>query len=74
MDGWVGTHTHTHATHPPTPTHTHTHTHAGAETRIDGILTDPRVASLVHEERVIKKPGLPGHSLLRVSISLDMAN
>ena len=47
---------------------------SGTETRIDGILTDPRVASLVHEERVIKKPGLPGHSLLRVSISLDMAN
>ena len=57
--------------HQPCPTY---QGGSGAETRIDGILTDPRVASLVHEERVIKEPGLPGHSLLRVSISLDMAN
>ena len=57
--------------HQPCPTY---QGGSGAEIRIDGILTDPRVASLVHEERVIKKPGLPGHSLLRVSISLDMAN
>ena len=28
----------------------------------------------MQDERVIKKPGLPGHSLLRVDISLDMAN
>ena len=28
---------------------------SGTETRIDGILTDPRVASLVQDERVIKK-------------------
>ena len=47
---------------------------SGTETRIDGILTDPRVASPVQDERVIKKPRLPGHSLLRVDISLDMAN
>ena len=47
---------------------------SGTETRIDDMLTNPRVASLVQDERVIKKPGLPGHSLLRVDISLDMAN
>ena len=46
---------------------------SGTETRIDGILTDPRVASLVQDEMVIKKPGLPGHSLLRVDISLDIS-
>ena len=47
---------------------------SGTETRIDGLLTDPRVASLVQNERVITKAGLPGHSLLRIDISLDMAN
>ena len=43
------------------------------ETRSDGILTDPRVALLVHDERVVKKPRLLGHSLVRVDINLDMA-
>ena len=45
----------------------------GAETRIDGVLTDPRVAYLVHEDRVVRKPGFPGHSLLRVDINLNMS-
>ena len=57
--------------HQPCPTY---QGGSGTETRIDGILIDPRVASLVQYERVIKKPRLPGHSLLRKDISLDMAN
>ena len=47
---------------------------SGTETRIHGILTHPRVASPVQDERVIRKPRLPGHSLLRIDIGLDMAN
>ena len=61
-------------------THTHTHTHTptsqggkGAETRIDGVPTEPRVASLVHDDRVVRKLGLPGHLLLQVDIDLSMA-
>ena len=46
---------------------------AGAQTRIDGIFMDPKVAALVHEERVVPKPALPGHDVLRVSIALNMA-
>ena len=45
----------------------------GARTRIDGILMDPRVATLVQQERVVHRPGLPGHDLLSVIIALDMA-
>ena len=45
----------------------------GARTQIDGIFTDPRVAAMVKEERVVPKPELPGHDLLRVIIALDMA-
>ena len=45
----------------------------GTETRIDGILMDRRVASLVQYEAVIKKAGLLGHSALRVTVNLDMA-
>ena len=47
--------------HQPCPTY---QGGSGTETPIDGIVIDPRVASLVQEERAIKKPGLPGHSLL----------
>ena len=57
--------------HQPCPTY---QGGSGTETRIYGILTNPRVVSLVQDERVIKKRGLPGHSILRIDISLDMAN
>ena len=46
---------------------------SGAQTYIDGILMDPHVALLVQYEAVIKKAGLPGHSLRRVIVNLDMA-
>ena len=46
---------------------------SGTETRIDGIMMDPSWASLVLDERVVKKLGLPGHSVLQVDITLDMA-
>ena len=46
---------------------------SGTETRIDGILMDPRVALWVQYEAAIKKAGVPGHSLLRVTLNLDMA-
>ena len=45
----------------------------GARTRIDGIFTDPRVAPMVQEERVVPKRWPPGHDLLSVTIALYMA-
>ena len=54
----------------PSPTY---HGAAGAATRIDGVLVDPRVASLILKDAVIRKPGLPAHSLLHVDVDIDMA-
>ena len=54
----------------PAPTF---HGGTGAETRTDVVPTDPWVALLVQEGRVVRKQGLPRHSLLRVDMLMNGA-